>query len=266
MRFLPRKSVKPHLGIPHAPRKRSRVLRFIKAILPLIFIAAGVYVFYNFPALKDRVTFMINKPKVGDTKLLPPTLRGQGPIPVARASECGKPITFDGNGNPRQICDNYIYIPRIRVAAPILYPSLSGDSVINDALLKGVVHYPGTAEPGQKGNVFLTGHSSFYWWVKSDYKTVFTLVPQLVNGDEIIVYHKGIRYTYKVDDIREVQPTDVSVLRPTDKPVVTLSTCVPVGTAYRRKIVRASQTSPDPNTARAGAASEVTTGHLPGVR
>lgn len=266
MRLFRKKSVEPHLGIPHTPPKPSRFIRIIKGVLPLLFIALGVYVFYNFPAIKDRVAFTINKPKVGDTRLLPPTLRTQGPIPVARASECGKPISFDANGNPKQICDNYIYIPRIRVGAPIIYPSQTSDNVINDALLKGVIHYPGTAEPGQKGNVFITGHSSFYWWVKSDYKTVFTLVPEMVNGDEVIVYHKGIRYIYKVDDIREVLPTDVSVLRPTDKPVITLSTCVPVGTAYRRKIVRASQISPDPATARAGAVGEVTTGRLPGVR
>ncbi len=262
-----RKSSPP---IPDTIKPKSHFWGVVRAFVPLLIIAMGVFVFYNFPALKDRVTYTVHKPKLGNTGLLPASTRAKsaipGSIPVGSSSDCGKPIPYDANGNPKQICDGYVYIPKIHVAAPIVFPSSPSEAVINDALLKGVLHYPGTAEPGQKGNVFLTGHSSYYWWVNSDYKFVFTLVPQLTYGDEIIIYNKGIRYTYKVSERREVGPEATDVLRPTSDPVVTLSTCVPLGTAYRRMIIRAKQTSPEPSSARPSSGDEVTTGRLPGVR
>ncbi len=250
------------------PRKpQSKLGKLLLGLLPLALIAVGVFIFFNWPALLQRLDYWVHKPKPGNVALLPTTTKSASQIPVGGTAECGtKPIRYSADGNPELICDNYIYIPRIRVAAPIVYAKSTADEAINNDLLRGVVHYPGTAEPGQKGNVFLTGHSSYYWWVDSDYKTVFTLVPELVGGDEIVVYHKGIRYTYKVSEIKDVSATDVSVLRPTDQPVVTLSTCVPIGTSYQRRIVRANQVNPDPQFARPGSSGSVTPGRLPGVR
>lgn len=257
----------PNLSMPHLPKPRTKAGKVFRALLPLVFIALGVYVFYNFPALYDRTRFLISKPKAGNSGLLPATVRAQNPtVPIGSSAQCGKPIPYDGAGNPTLICDNYIYIPRIRVAAPIVRPASTDDGTINAELLKGVLKYPGTAEPGEKGNVFLTGHSSYYWWKQSDYKTVFSLVPELVGGDEIIVYSKGVRYIYKVSEIRTVGPTAVDVMRPTPDPVVTLSTCVPVGTSYQRRIVRAKQTTPDPSTARTASSDTTQVRRLPGVR
>ena len=251
------------------PRRRSSwPVRIFKALVPLLLIAVGVYVVYNFPALWDRLSYWLNPPKVGNSALLPKTVQaaGGGPIP-AGGQECGaKPIDYDGNGNPERICDNYVYIPKIRVAAPIVRPDSASEDVIDQALLRGVVKYPGTAEPGERGNMFLTGHSSYYWWVQTDYRNVFSLEPQLAEGDEIIVYHNGIRYSYRVFTTYEVAPTETSVLDQTPRPIVTLSTCVPIGTSYRRKIVQASQVSPDPNTARPTVRQAAQPARLPGVR
>lgn len=264
-----------------AKRPRGKVLRLILAVLPLLVIGGLVYLAFNFPALKNQAQYALNKP--GNSKQLPATIRtgtapggpaasgggtapGAAAIPVGGAA-CGRPVPYDRNGNPTAICDNYVYIPKIGVAAPMVWPSSTSEGVINENLLKGIVHYPGTAEPGQKGNVFLTGHSSYYWWVPSDYRTVFTLVPKLVPGDEIIVYHKGVRYSYRVTDYQDVKPTNTDSLKPTTDPVVTLSTCVPIGTSYERRIVRAKQVSPDPATARnASSNNSSTPGRLPGVR
>lgn len=251
--------------LPHLPRPRSRAGRILRAVLPVLIIALGVYVLYNFPALKDRFLYFVDKPNPGNSQLLPPTTRTASTIPIGGPA-CGKPVSYDAAGNPTAICDNYIYIPKIKVAAPMVWPQSTSESVINADLLKGVVHYPGTAEPGQKGNVFLTGHSSYYWWVQSDYRNVFSLVPQLGMNDEIILYHKGTRYSYRVSELREVTANEVDVLRPTTEPVVTLSTCVPIGTSYRRKIVRAKQVQPDPATAANASSTDVTPGRLPGVR
>ncbi|MBU0577247.1 sortase [Patescibacteria group bacterium] len=113
---------------------------------------------------------------------------------------------------------------------------------IQEGLRNGVVHYPGTAKPGQYGNVFITGHSSYYPWDPGQFKDVFALLGQLEPGDEFIVYYNQVQYIYLVTDKFEVQPDNVSVLeQPTDEKIATLMTCTPVGTALRRLIIRAEQ-------------------------
>ncbi|MEJ7658346.1 MAG: hypothetical protein WKG07_01310 [Hymenobacter sp.] len=43
-------------------------------------------------------------------------------------------------------------------------------------------------------------------------------------GDEIIIYHKGIRYSYRVTvDFQDVKPNNTDSLKPTAEPSVTLS-------------------------------------------
>ncbi|MDP9211927.1 MAG: class E sortase [bacterium] len=247
--------------------------RFTKGIFPLILIGVAVYVVFNFPALWTRLTFMVSSPDSASAATLPEVIRtgalpgggngtgdGQGSVP------CRGNIPYDSNGRPRAICDNYIYIPRIRVAAPIVRPASTSEAVINDALLRGVIKYPGTADPGERGNVFLTGHSSYYWWVDTDYRNVFALVPELRVGDEIVVYHRGKRYLYRTHRTFEVSPNQTDVLKPTRESMVTLSTCVPVGTSYRRIIIRARQVSPSQSSNVAPSGSAETPARLPGVR
>jgi len=100
-----------------------------------------------------------------------------------------------------------------------------------------VVHYPGTASPGQVGNVFITGHSSYYPWDPGKFKDVFAVLGQLEVGDEYFVYFGQQKFTYKVREKYEVSPDNVNVLQqPHDKKVSTLMTCTPVGTTLRRLI------------------------------
>ena len=247
--------------------RHGLVWRLLKGILPLLLIAVGVYVVFNFPALWTRMSFIVSNPQTSSATL-PETVRFGSAGGGAGGDEvpCSGNIPYDKDGRPRAICDNYIYIPRIRVAAPIVRPRSTAEAVINDALLKGVIKYPGTAEPGEKGNVFLTGHSSYYWWVNTPYRNVFALVPQMRRNDEIVVYRNGQKYAYRVHAIFEVNPNQTGVLKPTPVPTVTLSTCVPVGTSYRRKIVQARQVSPDPSTARSTSGQAADPNRLPGVR
>ena len=102
----------------------------------------------------------------------------------------------------------------------------------------GVVHYPDTALPGEVGNVFITGHSSYYWWSKGEYNTVFSILDKLIMGDDIYIHYNNKRYTYRVYDVDIVLPSDTSVLEQGDNSILTLMTCTPVGTNYRRLIVK----------------------------
>ncbi len=177
------------------------------------------------PALLDNS--LVNKPTIGDTlSFLPAT------------------------GPP----DNWIVIPSLQLKAPITIPSSASlisqdwdrlEEDIQLALEQGVAHYPGTAVPGQAGNFFVTGHSSYYPWADGDYKSIFALLPQLQIGEEYFIYYNGNKHRYRVTDKKEVQPTDVSVLnQPPNKRVATLMTCTPIGTTLRRLIVSAEEIDP----------------------
>jgi len=81
--------------------------------------------------------------------------------------------------------------------------------------------------------------------VQSKYKSVFALLNKLKVGDTYSVYYQGDLYTYRIFDIQEVKPNNVSVLdQPTDKRMSTLMTCTPVGTALNRLIIRADEIDP----------------------
>jgi len=147
--------------------------------------------------------------------------------------------------------DNRIIIPRIGKNIPLVEmdaENLKGENwkeledQIQEGLRNGVVHYPGTAIPGQIGNVFITGHSSYYPWDNGQYKEVFALLPEMDVGDTYYVFYNQKKYEYKIREKKEVYPNNVDVLnQPSDKKVSTLMTCVPVGTALRRLIIVAEE-------------------------
>lgn len=108
-------------------------------------------------------------------------------------------------------------------------------------LMASLIHYPGTTLPGQYGNSVIFGHSVLPQFFNSeDYKTIFSTLPTLEEGDEILVDFDGIRYRYLVRKIIETKPDDVSILEQNyDSQWLSLITCVPPGTYLRRLIVRA---------------------------
>lgn len=144
--------------------------------------------------------------------------------------------------------DMRIVIPRINQNVPVIgvknenliarkWGELERD--IQDALKSGVVHYPGTALPGEGGNVVITGHSSYYAWDAGRFKDVFALLHDVQMGDKIIVYFNQKKFVYEVFDIKKVSPKDVDVLKASEKEQLTLITCTPMGTNLRRLIVTA---------------------------
>jgi sortase A len=145
--------------------------------------------------------------------------------------------------------------PRRRAPAPgstigrIEIPRLGVSSVIragSDArtLRLAVGYIPGTALPGEKGNVGLAGHRD----------TFFRKLRDINPDDEIRVTTKDGVFRYYVQRTNIVQPKDVWVLNATSYPALTLVTCYPfwyVGSAPQRFVVRAALATP----ARAAAAT-----------
>lgn len=150
--------------------------------------------------------------------------------------------------------ENRVIIPKLGLNIPLVTPSYSSllredwegvEEDIQAALQHGVVHYPGTARPGQAGNFFVTGHSSYYPWADGKYKTVFARMHEMNIGDEYWVYYGGDKHRYVIMSKKEVKPSDVTVLdQPINKRISTLMTCTPVGTTLRRLIIKAQEVDP----------------------
>lgn len=128
-------------------------------------------------------------------------------------------------------------IPKISVFAPIIWDV--EESKILDELKNGVVHYAGTSRPAEDGNIFIVGHSSNYFWIKSEYNQIFSLLDKLSVGDRIEIEKNGKSYFYDVFVKKEIGPQDVEVLKSPNQ-ILTLMTCWPVGTSINRLIVQAN--------------------------
>ena len=95
-----------------------------------------------------------------------------------------------------------------------------------------VGHIPGTALPGEIGNIGLAGHRD----------TFFRRLRDIREDDEILLVTPEGTFSFRVQRTSVVQPRDTWVLNATDEPTLTLVTCYPftfVGSAPQRFIVRA---------------------------
>lgn len=167
-------------------------------------------------------------------------------------------IVVDPTADTNVSSDPRLVIPKINVDVPALYDVGSDYNSQMAAMQKGVAHFaiPGAnSHPGEVGNTVLSGHSSNDLFDPGDYKFIFAQLDKLVPGDTIYANYNRKRYTYVVTKTNVVQPTDVSALiYPTNKPILTLITCTPLGTSLNRLLVTAEQVSPDPANANAAPA------------
>lgn len=142
-----------------------------------------------------------------------------------------------------------VIIPKINVQLPYVTTASTNEADVQAGLEEGVVRYPTTAQPGEKGNAAFFGHSSNNIFNKGKYKFAFVLLDELVPGDIFYLTHKGKAYTYKVYDKKVVNPEETWVLDPVQNKTATavLITCDPPGTTLRRLVVWGEQINPDPN-------------------
>ncbi|MGE5716713.1 MAG: class D sortase [Acidobacteriota bacterium] len=106
-----------------------------------------------------------------------------------------------------------IEIPRVGISAIVR----EGDD--ERTLAVAVGHIPGTARPGEKGNMALAGHRDSF----------FRALREIRIDDVIHVRAPGRGYEYRVDSTAVVAPEETRVLRATGDAVLTLVTCYPFG-------------------------------------
>lgn len=119
-----------------------------------------------------------------------------------------------------------IEIPRIGVSAVVV------EGVTPRSLRLAVGHIPGTALPGESGNIGIAGHRD----------TFFRGLRHIRGGDTVTVATLHGSYEYSVESTEIADPGSVRALQPSSEPMLTLITCYPfyfVGPAPQRFIVRA---------------------------
>lgn len=123
--------------------------------------------------------------------------------------------------------------PSVGLSATVLEGSDDG------TLSRGAGHIEATALPGEGGNIGIAAHRD----------TIFRPVRNLKVGDDLMLTTRDRVFEYQITATTIVNPEDVYVLDPTERPTLTLVTCYPfnfVGHAPKRFIVKAELQSPRP--------------------
>ncbi len=144
---------------------------------------------------------------------------------------------FDPTGKGRPALT--ISIPSLNITAPVVWSESDDAKRIAQDLKKGVIHFPGTASPGERGNSFITGHSSDYVWQQGPYTDIFKDLPDLEKGDAVeftYTYRNKKKRTvrYVLTESMVVYPDDKRLFAASDTPTLTLVTCYPVGSNAQR--------------------------------
>ena len=136
-----------------------------------------------------------------------------------------------------------IVIPKIGANARVITGvDTANERAYSAALKQGVAQALGTAFPGEGGHIFLFAHSTDYWWNVSSYNAIFYLLGKLIKGDDINIFYKGERFVYRVIDTKVVDPSEVEyITRKTNREFLTLQTCWPLGTTFKRLLVFATR-------------------------
>ncbi len=120
-----------------------------------------------------------------------------------------------------------LQIPKINQDVPVV----EGDGW--EQLKKGVGHHINSANPGEAGNVVLSAHNDIHG-------EIFRDLDQLEAGDLIILFSERQSYTYAVEDIIIVDPTQVEFLESTPASTATLISCYPYLVDNKRIVVIAN--------------------------
>jgi len=139
---------------------------------------------------------------------------------------------------PKEL-ENGLLLGRLRISR-LKVAVMVREGATESTLRRAVGHVPGTALPGNIGNVGLAGHRD----------TFFRPLRQIRAGDRVTLQTPIGLYRYVVEWTAVVNPSDTASLKATPDRSLTLVTCYPfryVGPAPQRFIVRARQVAPGAN-------------------
>ncbi len=145
---------------------------------------------------------------------------------------------------PAADLSSFLNMDLLEEPLPLVYSDTLKESVLQEHMKKGAVVLPLGTAFGQPGNVVVTAHSTGF---KSfgRYRFAFAKLGRLEIGDEFTVDKDGRQYTYRVYKREVVWPNEVDKLPKNDRSTVTLITCWPLWTDFKRLLVHAELVTSD---------------------
>lgn len=189
-------------------------------------------------ALADELLDRWDAPQPGPTASPSPTPSTSPPTSAPASPSAGptvQPATVPVaavTGSPLTV----LRVPRLGAD----YRKVVVEGVGVQQLKRGPGHYPGTALPGEVGNVVLSGH-------RTTYGAPFNRLDELRPGDAVVLETRDSWFTYRMTGVAIVPPTAIEVTYPVPgrrgavptKRLLTLTTCHPEYSARQRLIVSA---------------------------
>ncbi len=135
-----------------------------------------------------------------------------------------------------------LVISSLGVDTVIANPKSTNAEVLDAALTKSAVRYPGSGLPGI-GNMFIFGHSTGFSVVQNQAYKVFNKIKNAKAGAIITVYSKSATYQYSVTSVKLVDKSKELVTFDTENNMLTLSTCDSFGRDQDRYVLEADLVS-----------------------
>lgn len=123
-------------------------------------------------------------------------------------------------------------IPKLHMTAPVNFPVRQEE--ISRQLETGTMGLVPFIAPQTPGQNIIFGHSSDYPWKNNDFGTVFTLLPQLQPGDEIIITRGERKYRYSIKKSLVTDAKLTGLIGNVQEHELILSTCYPIGFFNKR--------------------------------
>jgi LPXTG-site transpeptidase (sortase) family protein len=129
---------------------------------------------------------------------------------------------------------------------PLVYSDTLEETQLQEHLKEGAVVLPLGTSFGEPGNVVITAHSSGTS-AFGPYRFAFAKLSELQSGQEFQITTPTATYTYVVYGQEIVWPHEVDKLPNDDRSTVTLVTCWPLWTNFKRLLVHAELTGVEYN-------------------
>lgn len=226
-------------------KKRRKLSKKIRRILgaATVFVGVGIFIYFFFPLILYQLYMGLSSDVVE--------------IPVPKSEMVGAnfgSLVTQGIANlTRNFNDARSWYPTVHIlkkaeavsSYSLSIPKLKIEnavvSTVDYDLTKHLIQYTGTVLPGQNGNAIIFGHSTLpQWFDPKNYKAIFATLHTIKNGDEIMAKVADVTYTYKIFSITITSAEDVNIFSQTyDHSYITIVTCTPPGTVWKRLVVRA---------------------------
>ncbi len=176
------------------------------------------------------IDFLPEKPGTNDEKEIRTEIASTTTTPVAVT-----PVPVDVDPLPLTII-----FDSLDREVVVLNPESRSVAALDEALLKGVVRHPDSADFENTGTIFLLGHSSYLPNVMNKNFQAFNGIQKLAFGDTIRLRSSDTEYVYRVDRMYEAKASNAEVEIERGVAKLTLATCNSFGSKDDRFVVEAT--------------------------